>query len=140
MHDDTVFRETDRRQINFDNMKYLNPETSANLYKIITKIHEQHLTLTNLTKPELNILFHGHIFTNSIDKDGKNIFNSEEMNIYSEILSECYARKYSDVEMFYYEYLKDLADDKKAEFSKKIDEFRNIQLKFEKILGYKDKL
>ncbi len=137
---DISFRETDKNEIIFDNMKFLSPETSADLYKVLSKINQQHIPVYSLAKSELGILFYGHIFTCSVDSSGTNRIPEAEMKLYSEFMSECYHNKFSDVEMFIYHHLKDIPEDERYDFSKKAEDFRLILSKFERILGRKDKI
>jgi hypothetical protein len=137
---DMGYRDTDKKQIVANKMKFLDSGLSADLYKVMSKINQEHIPIVSLSKSDLYILFYGHIFTNSVDIDGSKRIAEDDMKIYSEIMSECFYKKYSDVETFFYQQSKDVPENAKKDFLLKTDVFRAILKKFERILGQRDKI
>jgi hypothetical protein len=134
------YRETDKNQIIQSNMKFLSPDFSAELYKVMAKINNQHIPIYNLPKNELYTLFYGRIYTCSVNPDGTKRLSEEEMKIYSEIMADCYYQKCSDVDVFIYQKEKDIPENEKTSFLARAENFRTIQRKFEQIMGRRDKL
>jgi hypothetical protein len=134
------YRETDKNQINMNNMKFLSPEISTDIYKVMAKINQQHIPVYNLPKGELYTLFYGHIFTTTVNPDGTKRLSDEEMKIYAYFMSECYFQRCSDVDVFVYQHSKDLDENEKKAFLAQAESFMNVQKKFEQILGRRDKI
>ena len=138
---DAGYRATDRRQIIQENMKYLTPEQSANLYKVMLKVTQNFTPLKSLKRDELYYLFYGHIFTNSIQSDGTKVLTHEEMDTYAEVLADCYSQGFEDIESYSYQMRKTLTDEDKLNMiNTQIEEFIRVSDKYEKILGKKARL
>lgn len=134
------YRETDKRRIVIENMRYLSPQKAAELYGVLSKINMDKRAVSSLSKTELTALYYGHIFTCSLGKSGFKTLNEDEMELYAEIMSDCLMRKFDDVEVYFYQYPRDLAPDEAKKFADKAERFRIIRDKFEKELGKKDRL
>lgn len=133
------YRETDKRRIDQNNMRYLTPQQSSDLFKVMAKINIEKKPITSLSKAELNILFYGHVFTNSVGLNGIKTLNEDEMKLYADVMADSFYRKYEDVEVYLYQYPRQLSPEESKAFSEKADKFKVILEKFEKIMGKRDK-
>lgn len=132
------YRETDKRRIDQNNMRYLSPQQSSDLFKVMAKINIDKKPISSLSKAELIILFYGHIFTNSVGLNGVKTLNEDEMNIYAEIMADSFYRKYEDVEVYLYQFPRQLSQEEGKVFAQKVDQFKAVLEKFEKIMGKRD--
>jgi hypothetical protein len=60
------------------------------------------------------------------------------MSLYAEFMSDSFYRKYEDVEVYLYQYPRQLTQEESKNFSLKADKFKVILEKFEKVMGKRD--
>ena len=133
------YRETDKRRIDQNNMRYLTPQQSSDLFKVMAKINIDKKSVTSLSKQELVTLFYGHIFTNSVGLNGVKVLGDDEMNLYAEVMADSFYRKYEDVEVYLYQFPRQLSQEEAKAFTDKSDKFKAVLEKFEKIMGKRDR-